>query len=171
MSYAPEQRDSGFTVKESGDVLGGNHGSGFPEEVDCFLNPKPNEKRSGLGFRVSGALFQIKESTNTKKNQGDLPIFGNGLSVPQSRFEFDDSDSTMNQRDDSLCNSSNSRSNPTAFNESLTRHNQIDSKLNDPSSHLNPRNSRFNQDRISTDSTLITDFDVNCLTNYSMLRA
>ena len=48
LSYAPEQRDSGFTVKESGDVLGGNHGSGFPEEVDCFLNPKPNEKRSGL---------------------------------------------------------------------------------------------------------------------------
>ena len=47
-SYAPEQRDNGFVVKEARDVQSGNHGSGFPEEVDGFLNPKTNEKRSGL---------------------------------------------------------------------------------------------------------------------------
>ena len=47
-SYAPGKKDSGFAVKEAGDLPGGNHGSGFPAEVDGFLNPKPNEKRSGL---------------------------------------------------------------------------------------------------------------------------
>ena len=47
-SYAPKQRDNGFMVKEAGDIPGGNHGSGFPKEVDGFLNPKINEKRFGL---------------------------------------------------------------------------------------------------------------------------